>query len=159
MNWTERDLDLFKSKRQRGTKPPPAKEFDLHVILGDTLQRWCAPGWRYTHIASGEYRTKATAGRLQRMGLKPGWPDFQFFHCDGAVCFLELKRQGEKMSEVQAELSQFLIAAGHRFLCTDSFTDAVNFLRDNGVLLSRITTTPPLGRDAACAPPEDARID
>src|SRR5215468_1632460 len=95
VNWTERDLDLFKGKRQRGTKPPPAKEFDLHVLIADVLRRWASRKWRWTHLPMGEYRTPATAGRLKRMGVTSGWPDFMLFHISGRVCFLELKRRGE----------------------------------------------------------------
>lgn len=138
MNWTERDLDLFKSRRQRGKAPPSAKEFDLHVLIADILKRWCLPTWRYTHVASGEHRTKATAGRLARMGVKPGWPDFQFFHLSGACCFIELKRYGGRISEDQQDIAFHLIRAGHGYLLTDSFTDALNALRNWGIVPSTI---------------------
>src|SRR5262249_37435086 len=133
MNWSERDLDLFKSKRQRGTKPPPAKEYHLHCLIGDVLKRWCNRDWRYTHVASGEFRTKATAGRLKRMGVTAGWADFQFFHARGAVCFLELKRRGNDLTDAQEELANFLRGAGHKYLCTDRFDDALNFLRAHAI--------------------------
>jgi hypothetical protein len=38
--------------------------------------------------------TAATAGKLARMGLWRAFPDFQIFHVDGRVLFLEIKRKG-----------------------------------------------------------------
>lgn len=140
MNWTERELDLFKSKRQRGTKPKPAKEFNLHCLIGDLLQRWCSPEWRYTHIPLGEYRPPATAARLKRMGVMPGWPDFQFFHSSGRVCFLELKRRGDRASDAQEELAFFLMRARHGYLLTHDFNDALGWLKDLGIVPAQVTT-------------------
>jgi len=156
--WTEKDLDLFKSRRQRGTAPPPAKEFDLHVILADVLKRWCLPDWRYTHLPMGEYRTPATAGRLKRMGVTPGWPDYLFIHKDGRVCWLELKRKGNDATEVQEALAVFLQGAGHFYICTDSFETALNFLRHHQIVPSGVRTL--TNKDhAPCATPEERRIE
>lgn len=119
-------LSLFKGKRQ---KLPPAPEFSLHCMVADVLRRWCSPEWRWTHIPLGEYRTPATAARLKRMGVLPGWPDFQFFHVSGPVAFLELKRRGERLSDPQKGVAFHLMKAGHGYLVTDSFADAVAALR------------------------------
>lgn len=138
--WTEAELDLFKSKRQRGTQPKPALEFHLHCLLTDTLVRWCSPEWRYTHLPMGELRTPATAGRLKRMGVTAGWPDFIFIHKTGRVAWLELKRKGNDQTEAQEEKEQFLRHAGFDFLCTSSFDDALNYLKKLGVVLSTVTS-------------------
>src|SRR6185436_8224446 len=47
-------LNLFKGKRQRGTQPPPPKEFALHCMVADTVRRWILPGWIWTHFPAGE---------------------------------------------------------------------------------------------------------
>lgn len=131
-------LHLFKARRQRGTAPPPASEFALHCLVADVLKRWCLPDWRYTHFPAGEERPAAiirgkrvsfAGNRLKRMGVQPGWPDFQFLHVRGIACFLELKRRGEDASAEQQELALFLMRAGHGYLITDSFTDALDALR------------------------------
>jgi hypothetical protein len=122
-------LHLFKGRRQRGTALPPAPEFSLHCMIADVLKRWCLPDWRYTHMPMGERRDPATAGRLKRMGVTRGWPDFQFFHIAGPTCFLELKRRGEHPSDEQKALAFRLMRAGHGYLITDSFTDALDALR------------------------------
>ena len=107
------------------------------------VRRWIMPGWIWTHFPAGEARphqivkgrrVSLTGARLQRMGLNPGFPDFQFFHVKGACKFLELKRRGEKANEVQAEIAMHLIRAGHGYLLTDSLDDAVATLKDWGIL-------------------------
>jgi hypothetical protein len=45
------------------------------VEIRAPIRRWLDPRWRFTHIASGEYRDPVTAGRLQRLGVVAGWPD------------------------------------------------------------------------------------
>ena len=70
---TERQLSLFKRKRQRGTvSSVPATEFQLHCAVADTVRRWIMPGWIFTHIASGEKRDPVTAARLKRMIVASG---------------------------------------------------------------------------------------
>lgn len=133
-------LDLLKGKRQRGRKPPPPLEFHLHVLIADTLVRWASHDWRWTHLPMGEFRTVATAGRLKRMGVTAGWPDFMFFSIHGRVCFLELKRRGRHETEAQEEKEKFLRRAGHDYLCTSSFDEALNWLKRLGVVPSKITT-------------------
>lgn len=131
----ERQLHLFRRKRQRGVKPPSPKEFLLHVALADTLRRWCTPQWIWTHFPAGEFRHDATAARLFRMGLRRGFPDFMFFRDIGRLCaFLELKRRGEKPSDEQAAVLEHLRAAGHAVKVADSYGDAVEFLKAIGVL-------------------------
>jgi hypothetical protein len=122
-------LHLFKGRRQRGTKLPPAPEFATHCLVADILVRWCTRDWRYSHFPAGEWRHPATAGRLKRMGVTPGWPDFQFFHCRGPVAFLELKRKGEELSDDQQALAFHLIRAGHGYALADNFRDALEVLR------------------------------
>lgn len=131
-------LSLFKGKRQRGVQPPPAPEFNLHVMIADVLRRWCEPSWTWTHIPAGEWRHPATAGRLKRMGVQRGWPDFILSHIDGPVCFLELKRRGEHPSDEQKALAFRLMHAGHGYLVTHEFKDALDALRAWGVVRASI---------------------
>lgn len=127
-------LSLFKGKRQRGTKLPPPKEFNMHCMVADTVRRWILPGWIWTHFPAGEERPTQIIGgkrvclsgaRLARMGLRPGFPDFMFFHAGGWCAFLELKRRGNSLDENQREIAEHLRRGGHGYLCTDRFEDAV----------------------------------
>jgi hypothetical protein len=132
-----RQLHLFKSKRQRGVRPPPPREFSLHVAFADALRVGIDKHWRYSHIASGEYRTDATAGRLRRMGVTRGMPDFIFFGPRG-FAFIELKRPGGRMSPEQVDMMSRLAAAGASVLCTDNLGDALAFLRDLGAVRTTV---------------------
>jgi hypothetical protein len=136
-------MNLFKGKRQRGTQPLPPKEFALHCAVADTVRRWILPGWVWTHFPAGEARpaqiikgkrVSLTGMRLMRMGLNTGFPDFQFFHVGGRCCFLELKRKGNTADEDQARIAVHLIRAGHGYLLTDSYDDAIAVLVDWQVL-------------------------
>lgn len=130
-------LHLFKGRRQRGTRAPSPREFRTHVALADLVRRWIMPSWRFTHLPMGELRDKATAGRLKRMGVTAGWPDFLFVG-PGKVFFLELKRQGEKPAIEQIEMGAHLMACGCGYLLTDDFKDAVATLRDLGIVRAQI---------------------
>jgi hypothetical protein len=143
-------LHLFKGARQRGTALPPAPEFSLHCMVADVLKRWCVPDWRYTHFPAGEERPgrfdskgkrfSDAGNRLKRMGVIRGWPDFQFLHVKGLAAFLELKRRGEWPSDEQQELAFFLMRAGHGYLITDRFDDALDALRAWRIVPSGINT-------------------
>jgi hypothetical protein len=134
-----RQLSLFKGKRQRGVRDPPPKEFASHAFIADLLKRFCDPAWRYTHVPLGEHRHPATAMRLKRMGVKPGWLDFQFAGPDRQMFFLELKRRGSgRLSDAQLDMKQHLEACGFPVLVTDSVKSAVIALQELGILPSKL---------------------
>ena len=139
-----RQLNLFKSKRQRGTKPPPPLEFNSHVVIADMLRRWCSPAWEWTHVPSGEKRHIGTAMKLKRMGVRPGWPDFQFAGPNAKMVFLELKRQGYKnrkangASDEQVTIGQHLQNCSFDYLITDNVNEAVAWLKRLGILRATI---------------------
>jgi hypothetical protein len=68
------------------------------------------------------------------MGMRPGWADFQIFHADGRVCFLEVKRPGGRLSEDQRRIADHLKRAGQRFEVVDSVEPAISVLVAWGVL-------------------------
>jgi hypothetical protein len=131
-------LNLFKGKSQRGTAPPPPLEFASHCVIADLLKRWCSREWRYTHVPLGEHRQAVTAARLHRMGVKPGWPDFQFAGPDRQMFFLELKRRDGRISDAQAEMRAHLEGCGFGVLVTDSVDEAVRMLQAIGILPSKV---------------------
>jgi len=133
----ERQLGLFKGPRQRGvTAKPRAKEYELHCMVADTLRRWCSPEWMFTHNPAGEKRDPATAMRLKRMGVMPGWPDLQCFGPLAQVVFIELKRPGggRRLSEDQERLSQHLMLCGHAYYCVDDYDTALAILNRHGIV-------------------------
>jgi hypothetical protein len=122
-------------------KLPPAKEFATHAMVADVLDRWGAPGWVFNHCASGEYRTAATAGRLKRMGVKPGWPDLVLLSPAGRAYFLELKRKGEKLTPSQRAFEDFCETGGQRFAhaVAWSFDEALGWLKMWGAIRASVT--------------------
>lgn len=135
---SERQLHLFKGKRQRGERLPSPKEFALHVGLADLIRRTIAPGWMFTHLPFGEQRSAITGARLKRMGTQPGWPDFIFVG-PHKLFFLELKRRGSSASDEQANVALHIMRCGFGYLCTDDLEDAVGSLRDLGILRARVS--------------------
>jgi hypothetical protein len=142
-----RQLSLFKGKRQRGVRPPAALEFGVHASLADLLRRFCDRSWIWTHFPSGEEREAKIIGgkrvsfagqRLKRLGLRPGFPDLQFFHIEGRCAFLEMKRRGNKPDAEQLVVLQHLALAGHAVFWTDSFEQAVEWLKMQGILPSAV---------------------
>jgi hypothetical protein len=126
-------IDLF-TKRVR--QLPPAPEFSMQAMLADILSKWGSRDWRYTHMPLGEYRTIATAGKLKRMGVVAGWPDFILLSPKprSLAHFLELKRRGGDLSDSQAAFAAYCQENGYPFACVDRFDDAVNVLKQWGAL-------------------------
>jgi hypothetical protein len=132
-------LSLFGGKRQRGLRPPKAKEFVLHVLVADILRKWGTTGWRWTHLPFGEKRNVITGARLKRMGAQRGWPDFILLSpYPPTVHFLELKREGAALTDEQGELSEWLLLHGYKYAVADNFRDAVNILRDWGAVRASV---------------------
>jgi len=67
------------------------------------------------HIPNGKYRSKAGAGRLKAMGVRPGCPDLHWplarrgYH----GMWLELKAQGRRADANQRAMHALLAHAGH----------------------------------------------
>lgn len=133
-----RQLSLFKGRRQRGVEPPPPKELGLHIALEQLLRVNCNPAWRYTHIPNGEERDKRVAAKLKAMGVKRGWPDFLFVGPDRRVVGLELKREGEDMTDEQLAIGTHFSACGFAFCCTSRLDVAIGMLRDLGIVRARV---------------------
>lgn len=127
--------DLF-TKRVR--RAPPALERGLHIAIADVLRRWAGPDWQWTHIASGEYRTPATAALLKRLGVVPGWPDLILISPDRIPHFLEFKRKGGRLTSDQAHFAAWCQACGVPFEVRDSFDGALDVLQGWGVLRVRV---------------------
>lgn len=128
-------IDLF-TRRIKGMPPP--LEFRLHCMVSDILRDYRNPGWQYNHIASGEYRPPATAGRLKRMGVQAGWPDFIVIGPKGKLHFLELKRHGEALSEEQELFFAWCRKGEIACEWTDDFKVAINTLKQWGAIQSKV---------------------
>lgn len=124
-------IDLF---TRRVRSPPPPKEFSIHVMVADTLKRWCRPTFRYTHIPNGELREDSTAAKLKRMGVVPGWPDFAIVGQPHGFYGLEMKRKGEKLTPDQEVFQAFCQSAGLPYKVAYTYGEAIAWLAAWGVL-------------------------
>ena len=113
---------------------PPAPERRTHIAIADTLRADCRPGWWWSHIPSGEYRTEKTGALLQRMGLKPGMSDFLLIDPLGEHHWLELKRGASPLSEHQVDFLGMLRQRNIKCAVARSYADAIDQLKLWGVI-------------------------
>ncbi|MBL4837393.1 MAG: hypothetical protein JKY34_07425 [Kordiimonadaceae bacterium] len=121
----------------RRTYAPPIKEDALHILVADFLNKISgsplAPKLLWCHVPNGEYRTKATAAKLKRMGTLAGVWDILIWGPGGTYYFIELKRPTltgarrkpleNQLEEPQAYFKRALVALGvppDRFAVADS---------------------------------------
>jgi VRR-NUC domain len=124
-------INLF---TRRIVRPPPAPELSTHVMVADLLRRWANPNWRHSHLPLGEYRTPATARKLQRMGVVAGLPDFILLAPTGIAHFLELKRGRASLTEEQQEFANWCVAHGVPYAIARNFDEALRCLKAWGAI-------------------------
>jgi len=82
------------------------QEDDLSVAVATMLDERLPDDVRFTHVASGGHRSKATAGKLKKQGVRPGAPDFLIVAPEanvgqGCVILVELKTLSGTLSHDQ----------------------------------------------------------
>jgi hypothetical protein len=110
------------------------KEIALHMAVADFLRRFARPDWRWTHFPAGEHRDVRVAAKLKAMGLQRGWPDFVLISPAGLFHALELKRQGEDMTEDQAAFAQWCVEKGVPHAVARSLEEAIGKLTKWGAI-------------------------
>jgi hypothetical protein len=123
----------FWQRRSAGRAPPPI-ERRTHIAIADLLRIACRPGWWWSHIPSGEYRTDKTGALLQRMGLRRSMSDFLFVGPAGQHCWLELKRGRAPLTGEQEAFTEHLHQCGVPYHVARDYQSAVNQLKEWGVL-------------------------
>ncbi|KKK91125.1 hypothetical protein LCGC14_2716110 [marine sediment metagenome] len=87
-------------------------EFDLQKAVVQFLEIALPLEAVFFHVPNGEKRSKATAGKLKAMGVKPGVPDI-FILYGSLTYFIELKRpKGGVASDDQNIMQERLRCAG-----------------------------------------------
>jgi hypothetical protein len=142
MAWSPAQLALFEANKLPRTKRKHyAYEKATHIAIADLLRLDAKPGLLWTHIASGEYRTEATAALLKRYGVAPGWPDLIFMDLAGSIAFLEFKRRGGRLSQAQEQFRTACQERGVRHAVCYSFAEAEAQLREWHFLRGRAKVT------------------
>lgn len=127
-------LQLATGRRHRLRHAPKVrpKEIDLHIA--EILRRFAHPDWLWGHYPAGELRDIRTAAKLRAMGTQRGWPEFLLFGPTGQLHGLELKRQGEGLSDAQEVFSEWCAASGVPHGVSRTLDEAIRFLREWGAL-------------------------
>ena len=87
-------------------------EFGLHIYAVQLLELFHAPGVVFFHCPNGEFRSKRTAARLKRMGVRKGVADLCLVLPDGKAAFLELKSSSGRQSPDQRAFHSEVTASG-----------------------------------------------
>jgi hypothetical protein len=129
-------LMLAEGRRPRPRKAavPRPKEIALHMSVADLLRRFAKPDWRWSHYPSGEHRDIRTASKLKQMGVQLGWPDFLLLDPTGRLHALELKRQGETLTDDQEDFQAWCIVHSVPHSVSRSVDEALTVLSAWGVL-------------------------
>ena len=133
-------LQIARGRRARARKPAASRplELSLHLSIADLLRRFARPDWRWSHFPAGELRDVRTAAKLKAMGVQRGWPDFLLLDPTGRLHALELKREGETLSEDQEVFQEWAIARGVPHSVARSVDEALAVLDAWGVLRVKI---------------------
>ena len=109
-------------------------EFKLACTVAGYLAA-AAPDLMVTHFPAGEARTAITGARLQRMGLKPGWPDYIAVLPGGRMLGLELKADKGRLSKAQEGVQEAFATLGAAYHVIRSLDDLRAVLALHGVLV------------------------
>lgn len=120
----------------RVTRPiltPALSEDQIHRAIVAHLNARGRPGTFYCHPANGGARNKIEAARFVGLGVRAGVPDLVIV-IGGRALFLELKREGGRVSPAQAQMHAAIRAAGAEVAVVYGFAEALNQLERWGAI-------------------------
>jgi hypothetical protein len=115
--------------RRRRTSP----EAGIQRAVIQHLRIRGAVGLFAFHPANGGYRTPVEAAIFKGLGVVPGVPDVVIVH-RGRVYGLELKADGGKLTTIQTEVHEKLMAAGAEVATACGIDEALHQLDQWGLL-------------------------
>lgn len=112
------------------------KESQLHSAVAKELRklRDLTGKFIFWHIPNGEHRDEITGAKLKRMGVLEGVPDFELLCSDGRSRFIELKREGGRLTFSQSEFQRKCKEWNVCYVVAYSMGDVVTALRSWGIL-------------------------
>lgn len=111
-----------------------------HIVK--LLQAYARPDIEWHHPANGEKRDKATARKLQLMGLQAGVADLLFV-IDGRAFAVELKTEKGVQSEAQSEYQERFERAGGKYFLAFGLDQAIGTLQGINAFRAGISFTIP----------------
>lgn len=85
-------------------------------------------------------RMRIHSARMARMGLRKGWPDYDFVHpVTGVLHMIEVKTPTGTMQKEQREIRDLCIGNGHPWALCRSVAEVWQQLHDWGFPIRRIT--------------------
>jgi hypothetical protein len=123
----------IRARPRKATAPRP-KEIALHMAVADVLRRYARADWRWSHFPAGEHRDVRTGAKLRAMGVQRGWPDFVLVDPFARFHALELKREGEGLTDEQRDFKDWCIAHGAPHFVVQTTDEAMAVLSLWGVL-------------------------
>ncbi len=106
----------------------------LQIAIIGHLEWRLAPKVIWFHVPNGGKRSKQTAAKMKRLGVKPGVPDLVFILPDATVAFLELKSRSGRPSVAQTDFAKRCEAIGAPPLTTADLGTALRFLEALGAI-------------------------
>lgn len=130
------------AKKRAGTKKRPGighnwydpSEHKVQSRLVDILPPLLKPGVICMAIPNGGLRHPIVGKLLKEEGLLPGSPDLVFALHRGLVAWLEMKKRGGVLSDVQLGMKAKLRRLDHQWAMAESVDEALDELNRMGVL-------------------------
>jgi len=98
------------------------------------LNSTVAHGVIWFHVPNGEKRSRRTGGKLKKMGVRRGVPDFVFVLQNRQAAFLELKTGDGVLSPAQDDFAERCSAIGAPYAIARSIDDAISILSAWGAI-------------------------
>ena len=115
-------------------KAPAATEHQIHCAIVALLNARARESVIWFHPANGEARSAITGARLKRMGVKKGVPDLVFVFREGGALFMEIKREGARLSPEQREMESRCYDQDIPYEVVHSLEEAIGVFEDWGVI-------------------------
>lgn len=109
-------------------------EHRIQVKLVGNLPWLMKPGVVAMAIPNGGLRHPIVGKMLKAEGLLPGSPDLVFALGGGLAAWLEMKKEGGRLSNDQEGMRAKLLRQGHRWAMASSYDEALEELYRMGVL-------------------------
>jgi hypothetical protein len=129
---TQLDLEGIKPKRATKVKGGllcPTEQQEQFVVHAWLVRR----GIIHNHSPNGGYRDLIEAAKFKRMGVSPGFPDFEIPYPRKGHhgLYIELKRMmGGKLSEFQMQWRDFLVGQGYAWFEAKGADECIKIISD-----------------------------